>query len=281
MSKKNTTVYDANVKCHFEFVFGNRKIVGDVVNVNKEVAEYLLQFNTHNRPCSREDILRLADMMSNNEWKKATLNFIQFSEAGQLIDGQTRLHAVALSNTSWEFIILHNVSKSASDAIDCGRLRSIFHRLMLSDNNDSSAKYLGPLLNIAINKKSLDSVKKLLEMYGEITHFAENLSKGHRKGMGQGKAIIWASIARGLLFGEKRERLEHFAEVIKTGIAYDEGDRAAIELRDILVKKSAAGGGGQESIRKDVFNAMYSFCNHQQVKKLTPCPERYCRFDWE
>lgn len=110
----------------------------------------------------------------------------------------------------------------------------------------------------------------------------------------QSANIIWATIGRAYDMAtsdKERERIQVFAGILHTGVAYDKNDRAAIVLRDYLkdVKtkavrehRSAAGGGGaQETTRTAVINAIYFFMQKKEISKLTSAPKGYLRYPWE
>ena len=61
--------------------------------------------------------------MTNGDWK-FTGETIQFSTDGQLMDGQHRLLALLVSNTSQTFNFVYGINKEAFDVIDSGKTRS-------------------------------------------------------------------------------------------------------------------------------------------------------------
>lgn len=70
-------------------------VLTPVVRITPQLAEELLARNTFNRKPSQRKIRRYAAMMRDGEWQ---LNGepLKFSAAGRLLDGQSRLQAVAL-----------------------------------------------------------------------------------------------------------------------------------------------------------------------------------------
>lgn len=99
------------------------------VHVTPEKAHALLRFNVGNRPIAPSHLRWLASEMSAGRWKRHHQG-IAFSDSGVLIDGQHRLKAVCVSQTSQWFLASgyqsdatafltmdHSRPRSASDAI--------------------------------------------------------------------------------------------------------------------------------------------------------------------
>ena len=81
--------------------------------------DWLDNANTSNRKVSDAHVQRLARDMTSGEWK-LTHEGIAFDPSGILLDGQHRLWAVVMSETSVEMHVWRNVTREALMAIDGG-----------------------------------------------------------------------------------------------------------------------------------------------------------------
>lgn len=97
-----------------------------------EDANRLLDKNTHNRPLSQGDILKWATEMEAGNWQ---LNgeAIKIDVAGRILDGQHRLHALALQSpgTRIQFLVVRGLKEETQKTMDQGRKRSLDDQLNL------------------------------------------------------------------------------------------------------------------------------------------------------
>jgi hypothetical protein len=82
-----------------------------------------LEANTHNRPLRQHHIRKLAAMMSEGRWN-LNGDTIVFSDAGSIIDGQHRLHAVIRSGVTIKAFVIHGLSEDAFATKDRCKARS-------------------------------------------------------------------------------------------------------------------------------------------------------------
>jgi hypothetical protein len=93
------------------------------VTVTPRMAKKWLLKNDSNRPLSQQRVEYYAEMMRRGIWE-LNGDTIRFAEDGSLIDGQHRLAACILSNTSFTTYVVTDLPKSAFDTIDQGKSRS-------------------------------------------------------------------------------------------------------------------------------------------------------------
>ena len=94
-----------------------------VVKITPELATKLLEHNyKKNRNISRERVRFLSKAMKNGEWT-FNPNPITVSTAGEVIDGQHRLHAVISSGVSVEMCLMTGVESGVFKNIDSGMRR--------------------------------------------------------------------------------------------------------------------------------------------------------------
>ena len=94
------------------------------VLVDPEQAQKWLATNTHNRPIVTRVVQRYSQDMLAGEWRYNPMEPLGFRKDGTCCQGQHRLAALVMSNTSQWFDILYNVPEHLFSVIDTGRTRS-------------------------------------------------------------------------------------------------------------------------------------------------------------
>jgi hypothetical protein len=114
--------------------------------VTPEMAEAWLGRNRRNRNVRTSLVTRYARDMANGEWLY-TGEAIKFSEEGNLIDGQHRLHAVIEADCPIEMEVIRDLPQATQDIMDTGLKRTHADMLALhgysSTNNLAAAARLG------------------------------------------------------------------------------------------------------------------------------------------
>jgi hypothetical protein len=100
--------------------------------ITPEVANRMLDRNTHNRPLKQGDILKWATEMEAGNWQ---LNgeAIKVATNGDVLDGQHRLYAVALQDDgkAIPFTVIRGLAPEAQKTMDQGRRRDLADILSL------------------------------------------------------------------------------------------------------------------------------------------------------
>ena len=99
-------------------------IVTIYIDVTKEVAEFLLTFNTNNRPMTERRVLAHCRALVRGE-AKTTHQGIAISDKKVLLDGQKRLEAVRRTGVSWKLGITFGMTEETFDAIDKVQARQL------------------------------------------------------------------------------------------------------------------------------------------------------------
>jgi len=96
----------------------------EVLNITPEMAKEFLKKNLFkNRPINEKHVDECCDAMLRGQWK-LTGQAIQFSEFGNLIDGQHRLSALIKADVTLPFLVVYEVRESVFDVLDQGKNRS-------------------------------------------------------------------------------------------------------------------------------------------------------------
>lgn len=109
----------------------------EILNVSPELAESWLARNTNNRNLRKAVIAGYARDMLAGEW---LLNgeTIKFDTRGHLIDGQHRLSAIVLAETTAPMIIVRGVQDDVMDTVDAGAKRSYADALKIQGEGNTT-----------------------------------------------------------------------------------------------------------------------------------------------
>lgn len=114
------------------------KITATVEYLTPEDANRLLDRNTHNRPLNQGDILKWATEMEAGNWQ-VNGEAIKIATDGSILDGQHRLHALALQSdgTVIGFLMVRGLEPETQESMDQGRRRSASDQLNLAGVDSS------------------------------------------------------------------------------------------------------------------------------------------------
>lgn len=245
-----------------------------VMQVTPEMALKWLEGNTHNRPISQAHVDRLAGDIIAGRWR-LTHQGIAFDTEGLLADGQHRLWAVVEAGIPVMMRVFFNEPPENRQVLDSGERRSNLDILTLTEQvGEVSAQHLATLRAILAGQTS----KVIRVTPGkEAEHYAK-----HREAIdfavkhlsacrvsGVGTAQVRAVIARAY-YSADHGRLAHFCDVMKSGMAADDGDHCIIMLWNFLVRTRDAGRG--QSVRRLRYAktewALSRFLQGRQVARL-------------
>lgn len=124
----------------FEYVYGENvereyaDVKVSIERITPQVAAEMLERNTHNRKMPREPIV---EAIMGGEWELNGATIV-FSDDGVLLDGQTRLAAIAESGVPCDTIVVRGITTSAQMVMDTGVKRSVAAQLQLLGLKDAS-----------------------------------------------------------------------------------------------------------------------------------------------
>lgn len=99
-------------------------------DVTPTLAADYLKKNTHNRPLNRARVAEYAEAMRAGRWHVSHQG-VAFDAAGNLIDGQHRLHAIVSSGCTIRMQVTMGLTREALLVIDTGRARTVAQNLSL------------------------------------------------------------------------------------------------------------------------------------------------------
>ena len=95
----------------------------EIIDVSPDLAKYYLSKNTANRTVSKRHVIGLANQMKNGLWL-LTHQAICFDIAGNLIDGQHRLHAIVKANMVIKMMVVTGADNQTFTVLDTGKNRN-------------------------------------------------------------------------------------------------------------------------------------------------------------
>lgn len=120
-----------------------------LINVTPEMAREWLQANTDNRPLRSGHVESLRAAFARGEYK-LTHQGIAFDDDGVVLDGQHRLHAIALVNdpgASFPMLVTKGIPREAFKVIDSGAcIRTISDVLQVSPQTGVVATFFAQLM---------------------------------------------------------------------------------------------------------------------------------------
>ena len=237
-------------------------------------AEKMLNMNHDNRHLRAGVVEKYSLDMKAGRWTEC-IDPIAFYEDGDIADGQHRLWAVVESGTTQDFIIVRGLDRTSGLNIDVGLGRSLVDSARISGvNTDLSNRLLSVCRAIvtgsrgANNNTPVSNAIKLayVDQCGEAARWAI----AHAPvGRAYSLALVLAAIARAWYYEKDKDRLAHFGVVLGKGFMADEGDSAAIALRNALADVR---GSNHPEIWRDLFyktqNAIKYFMRHKPLKVI-------------
>ncbi len=142
-------------------LFGNCKVIptdkGYTAEITPDIAKRILETrNNCNRPITRISVVSFAKEMKNGNWKLIT-DALAFDINGDLINGQHRLLAVVMSETTQRFHIFENQPVTNFTAYDIGKVRTAGDILSISGISESAAecKSISSMIKVILSYEGL------------------------------------------------------------------------------------------------------------------------------
>lgn len=202
-------------------------------------AQALLEKKAQNRAISWPQVMVYArDMLAGN-WK-LTHQGVAFNEAGELVDGQHRLHAIVAANRTVEMQVTRGLEDASRLVIDDHRRRSPADVLAIENGTALNTLFVailgimdGPRIANRFSKAELNDAYHL-----HSTAVAFVVDRLRPKVRGVTVAPILTPIAKAWYDPSSRPRLEDFIKVLCTGIPGEPSadDVSALRLREWLIQ---------------------------------------------
>lgn len=187
-------------------------------------AQYLSHNVQNNRNLRRDYVETLARDMSRGAFR-CTHQGIAFDDNGNLIDGQHRLNAVLLSNTSVRMLVTRGLPTDSVNSIDKGSQRSLHDTMVVScTGTDEKSKALRhrEVLNAISMVARLNvsgvrriSAREAMVMFETYEDACLSLYHACTKGLGRKNGIMLAACLAALMHGVPEETIRKFSQVFR------------------------------------------------------------------
>lgn len=253
----------------------------EILSVSPEMAELWLDGRDANRRIRMGHVRELVAEMKAGRWR-ITHQGIAFGPDGKLVDGQHRLSAVVMAETTVSMLVAYYEARPPLLQIDGIHPKSTTDRLVLSGRKDLTSAHVATTRafwnggwsgQASGGPVATDSaIEKILDHFWDAIAFGSGVMAARTRGVGS--AIVAGALARAWLV-EDHERLSALVGVLRSGTVADAiDDNAAIALREQLISSPNAVNG---RFRRDAFlktqRATKAFCNREPLK-LIRAPEK-------
>ena len=257
-------------------------------SITPELAASILKKNTANRSPNESNVEFLAEEMRTGNFKYNGESII-IAEDGTLMDGQHRLLAVVLSNTTVEASLIRNVPIDSMPTIDTGRARtagdvlsiqgvtSPIHkttavRAIMSHYNKKKSTRGGKTIRIA-NHAIVEFYEENRDNVDAMVDYCMHLYNVHTKFITGGYAAGYL-----YLFSLESRLAKPFIRELFTGVQESESN-AAIMLRNRLINdKMSPTKMKATSKRELVMYAWLQFKRGESVGRLKTAPKKEFAF---
>lgn len=215
----------------------------EVIDITPQMAEKMLEHNTHNRTLRERLIDQLARAMRQGEWM---LNgeAIKFNKNGTIDDGQHRLHAIVKSGVTIKTVVVRDLDEGAQDTMDIGARRNFADVLKLRGEVDCTA--LASIIMLAYRYEHGDLSTNMQPSNKELLAYLDK-NAGLRNAVPVAKAIRYAVKGPMSIFGAfahivsniDAEDAEYFINRLIDGQGLD-STSPILHLRNYLLKVSTS-----------------------------------------
>ena len=222
-----------------------------LMTVTPSVAEFMLKFNTKNRPQRTSRLFLYAAEMSNGRWMQ-TGQPIVFSKTGRIIDGQHRLESVIRSGVTLQFYCQFGIKDEAykftdggapRDAADLFSVEGVLNGKLMSgavrwiwsyENNKVPSAGSGNSTTCTL------LADQLYEYYLKKPKLSESGTSGTRfKNSGLASKTVMTAMHY-ICACKNRAAADDFFEEVATGIGFTSSGTPAYQLNRILIKNAIA-----------------------------------------
>ena len=240
--------------------------------------EYLASNHPRNRTVLRGKVERMKqDLLEGRH--VPTHQGIAFDMAGNLVDGQHRLTAIAESGVGVRLLVTRGLGHEAFDVIDTGRVRKDFERLYMSGrdiNKDDSA-----MIKFAIGSGSLGTHVKYHDIGGAFDKLQDGIAfVTQHAPTRKVPTPIRAAILRAY-YNVDRSRLIEFCNVLVSSEVSSNGDGAAVALVRMVAKYDYGGMSSRRQLYLLAERAIGHFLQFSTPGNLKPATSEQYPLPWE
>lgn len=244
-------------------------------SITPNQARLYLQLNTRNRPLKKGVVDQYAKDMKAGNWR-LTHQGIAFGENNELLDGQNRLHAIIQSGVTVLMQVSRMVPSDSQLVMDDHSKRSAGDALSLIRNEKIVSWHIAVIRgaveltggrNVKTARLTKNEMDKVFDTFrGPIDFLSRTMPTNER---GVTSSPVKASVALAWFYVKDLARLEAFCDVL-TGrtLAESGGDRAAVILREWLLRNGMQSSDSRAEGFKKTQRAIVAFSERKDVGKL-------------
>lgn len=257
------------------------EVTTQIETITPEIAKEYLSHNTANRNLRGRTLETMVRDMKCGNWK-LTHQGIAFDSSGNLVDGQHRLTAVALSGVTVRMMVTRNVEDDAIMNIDTGMGRTVGDALKIiavkTGEDDPAIRHKGVIAAIRSliycgyntnTKLSNDEVMVFMDRMDKQIHDVYKICLTRGK---PSNGSVNAAVLAALLCGENVDNLKKFMSVFLLGDTKDCNDLntgAAFRLATILMDaKIRHISMSKDKIYRLTENAIWQFLHGTETRLL-------------
>ena len=249
----------------------------NLTTITPAMAQQLLVGNINNRPHDVARSARLAQAILRGEWS-VNGDTIRVSKSGRLLDGQHRLHAIAMGNRSVDTLLATNLDDAVFDTIDVGgKPRTAAHIMTMKGEKNATLASSVARLRFKWSRSgnpfngnqdltpTVKELEEIVRLYPSVRNAANTTTS-----MPWCRRAIQPSIVGFCysVFSEYNALMTTaFFEALETGLGLEAGS-PIILLRDRLVDPSKKEVMSAHYKCALIFKAFKYFCDGATVKTL-------------
>ncbi len=190
-----------------------------------EIAQEMMNYNTCNRPLSRNTVAKYARMMKQGEWflSHQAIAFADDENGNQiLVDGQHRLAAVVQSGATINTTIIYHAKQTPY--IDTVRNRTFIDNLNICNKTSQYTRTMMSILNLLMSINKIRNITQLerqrfCDYYNETFQWVDIIYKFSKTKSGGCplKTALFLSINENKIKSNLKDTLENYMYIFNTG----------------------------------------------------------------
>lgn len=244
--------------------------------ISPQTAHEYLSKSVGNRKLNTDYVLSLAVAMEQDKWDDSASEIV-FDEAGALIDGHHRLHAIVAFDRPVRMLVKRGVSKAARGLIDTGRTRGIADLMTMfrpgSDYVTTRRAALTTCVSLLVGGRRPPAIRTLDHYDTWMRNFRDGIDATVKLivDMGARPAFRVGPVLGAFAFAHKLNpsKVEKFITRTIDGVGLTRGE-PAYTLRDLLLSGQPTNRAGVERLRlaRKVLNVVYADLKNSPLSKV-------------
>lgn len=242
--------------------------------ITPEKASEYLNKNNHNRNLRKSLVAKYARDMAAGNWK-VTHQGVAMNCDGTVLDGQHRLAAIIESGISVRMLVTSGIATDAQLVMDDHAKRnnadalSLLRSERVTTQDVAVVRCCVELTSSKVKSITKSEISQLIDVFAKPLAFVNEIPCSHRD-RGVTAAPVKAAICLAWFYVDDLDRLAEFCRILfGADRAQQEGDEAAVMLRELMLSRGMkAGNGPRLECMKKTQRAIVAFMSHKPLAKL-------------